>query len=129
MILHEPTESCHREVHVRTPERLPKLIRISREEISKGAKEVYAIEAVGYVGSQSDAIHGSAELQKVFAPRARVRIDGLIMIFAAHAVPCVGTPEGDQSSDVDLRTERFVCAQDGVARGGLKAQITNRFGT
>src|SRR3989442_9616253 len=86
MTLHESAETRHGEIHSRIPERLPKLIRISREEIAERAKEIYAIEAIRYVRPQADAIHSSADLPKVFAPRARVRIAGLIVIFAALAV-------------------------------------------
>ncbi len=95
MILHESAKTRHRKIHVRISERLPKLIRISREEIAERAKEIHAVEAVRYVGTQSDAIHGSADLPEVFAPRARVRIAGLIMVFAALAVSRVGAPEGN----------------------------------
>src|SRR6267143_2598538 len=126
MILHEPAETRHREIHVRPPERLPKLTRISREEISQRAEEIYAVEAVWYIGPQSDAIQCSADLPKVFAPRARIRVARLIMILATFAVPRIGPPEGNQSSD-NLRAERLVCAQDGMACGDLKAQIANGF--
>src|SRR6266478_9619620 len=125
MILHESTETRDRKIHVRTPKRLPKLVRISREEIAERPKEIYAIEAVRHVGSQSDAIHSSTDLPKVFASRARVRIAGLIMIFAALAISRVGTPEGNQSSDVNLGAERFVRAQDGMACGNLETQIAH----
>src|SRR5216683_6554741 len=127
MILHESTKAGHRKIYVRVPEGLPELVRIPREKIRDSAEEIHAVEAVRYVSSQSDAIHSSAGLPKVFAVRAGVRIAGLIVIFAALAVSSVGTPEGDQSSDVNLRTKRFVCAQHGMARGRLKAQIANRF--
>src|SRR5207245_2059240 len=86
MVLHESADTRHREIHVRIPERLSKLVRISREEIAERAKEIYAIEAVRYVGTQFDPIHRSADLPKVFAPRARIRIAGLIMVFATFAV-------------------------------------------
>src|SRR6267143_421872 len=92
MILHEPAETRHREIHVRPPERLPKLTRISREEISQRAEEIYAVEAVWYIGPQSDAIQCSADLPKVFAPRARIRVARLIMILATFAVPCIRPP-------------------------------------
>src|SRR6266446_6789752 len=49
--------------------------------------------------------------------------------YATFAVSRVGTPEGDQSRDVNLRAERFVRPQDGMARGSLKAQIANGFRT
>ncbi len=127
MILHESADTRHREIHVRIPERLPKLISIPREEIAERAKEIYAVEAVRYVGPQSDAIYSSADLPKMFAPRARIRIGRLIMIFAALAVPRIGPPEGDQSSDVNLWAERLIRAQDCMARGGLKPQIANGF--
>src|SRR5207253_7063332 len=127
MILHEHTETCYREIHGRIPERLPKLIGISRKEISERAKKIYAIEAVRYVGPQSDAIYSSADLPKVFAPRARIRVARLIMVLATFAASRIGPPKGDQSSDVNLRAERLIGAQDGMARGGLKAQIANGF--
>src|SRR5258705_195162 len=127
MILHQCTDTRHRKIHVRIPERLPKLIRISREEIAERAKEICAIEAVRYIGSQSDAIYSSADLPKMLAPRARIRIARLIVILPTFAVPRIGPPEGDQSSDVNLRAERLIRAQDRVARGGLKPQIANGF--
>jgi len=89
-------------------------------------EEVYAVGAVRYVGTQSDAIHGSTDLPKVFTPRACVCVAGLIMIFAALAVSRVGPPESNQSSDVNLGAKRFVRAQDGMARGGLEPQIAHR---
>src|SRR6266403_419050 len=125
MILHESTETHHRKIYVRIPERLPKLVRIPREKIRERTEVIYTIEAVQYVGSQADAIHSSAPLPKVFASRASVRVVGLIMIFATVAVACVGPPEDDQSCDVNFRAEWFVRAQDGMSRGGLQAQITN----
>src|SRR5882724_4638446 len=127
MILHESTETRDRKIHVRTPKRLPKLVRISGEKISERPKKIYAIEAVRHVGSQSDAIHSSADLPEMFAPRARVRIARLIMVFPSFAVPRIRSREGDQSSDVNLRAERLIRAQDGMARGGLKAHIANSF--
>src|SRR2546427_7633233 len=127
MILNESTKAGHGKIYVWVAEGLPELVRIPREKIGERAEEIQAVEAVRYVSSQFDAIHSSAGLPKVFAVRAGVRIAGLIVIFAALGVSCVGTPEGDQSRDVNLRTKRFVCAQDGMARGGLKAQIANRF--
>src|SRR5260370_19643566 len=51
VILYESADTRHWKIHVRTPERLPKLIRISREEILEGAKEIYATEGVRYVGT------------------------------------------------------------------------------
>src|SRR5260370_18554896 len=127
MILHEPTKTRHRKIHVRIPKRLAKLIRISREEIVERAKEIHAIESVRYRRPQPDAIHSSADLPKMFSSRASVRIAGLIMIFAAFAVSCIGSPAGEQSSDVNLRAERFIRAQDSMARGSLKPQIANGF--
>jgi len=59
MILHESAKTRHRKIHVRVSERLPKLIRISREEIVERAKEIYAIESVRYVSPQADAISSS----------------------------------------------------------------------
>src|SRR5437660_5446381 len=108
MILHESAKTCHRKIHLRISERLPKLIRISCEEISGRTKEIYALESIRYFSSQPDAIHRSADLPKMFSRRPRMRIAGLIMIFATFAVSHVGTPEGDQSRDVNLRAERFV---------------------
>src|SRR6266851_885333 len=110
MILRESAETRHGKVHSRIPEGLPKLIRISREEVAESAKEIYAIETVRYVGPQSDAIHSFADLPEMFAPRARVRIVGLIMIFATFAVSRIGPPEGDESSDVNLRAEWLIRA-------------------
>jgi len=127
MILHKSAETRHREIHGRIPEGLPKLIRIPREEIPERAKEIYAIEAVRYVGPQSDAIDSSADLPKMFSSRARVRIAGLIMIFAALAVSRIRTAEGNQSSDVNLGAQRLIRAQDRMACGGLKPQIANGF--
>ena len=127
MILNESAETRYRKIHVRIPERLSKLTRISREEIAERAKEIHAIKAVRYVGPQSDAIYSSADLPKMFAPRARIRIGRLIMIFAALALPRLGTPERDHSSDVNLRAERLIRAQNRMARGGLKPQIANGF--
>ena len=127
MILHISAKTRHRKIHVRTPERLPKLIRISRKEISEGAKEIYAIESVRHVGTQPDAIYSSADLPEMFPSRARVGIAGLIVIFAALAILRIRPPERDQSSDVSLRTERLIRAQDCMASGGLKPQIANGF--
>src|SRR5579864_130839 len=104
MILHEPTKAGHGKIYVRVAEGLPELVRIPREKIRDRAELIHAVR---YVSSQSDAIHSSAGLPKVFAVRAGVRIAGLILIFAALAVSCEGTPEGDQSSDVNLRAKRF----------------------
>src|SRR5437016_1623869 len=125
MILHESTETRDRKIHIRTPERLPKLVRISREKISERPKKIYAIEAVRHVGSQSDAIHSSADLPKVFALRARVRIAGLIVIFATFAVSRVGTPEDNQPNYVNLRAKRLVRVQDGMTCGDLEPQIAH----
>jgi hypothetical protein len=47
------------------------------------------------------------------------------MIFAALDVPGVGTPEGNQSSDVNFRAERLISTQYGTPGGGLNAQIAN----
>src|SRR5439155_22724844 len=125
MILYKSTETRDRKIHMRAPESLSKLIRIRCEKIRQRTEEIYAAEPVRYVGPQSDAINCPAHFPKVFALRARVCVIGLIMIFAALAVSCVRTPEGDQSSDINLRTERFVRAQDSVARGGLEAHIAH----
>src|ERR1700687_4050205 len=129
MILHERTKTRDRKIRGRIPERLPKLTRIPREEIAERAKEIYGIEAVRYVGTQSDAIHRSADLPKMFSSRAGVRIASLIVIFATFAVSRIGPPEGEESSDVNFRPEGLIRAQDDVARGSLKAQIANRFRT
>jgi len=64
MILDEAAETRDRKIHVRVPEHLPKLIRIPREEIAERAKEIHAVEAVRYIGTQSDAIHSSATFQR-----------------------------------------------------------------
>src|SRR5260370_16165988 len=127
MILHESAKTCHRKIHVRIPERLAKLTRISREEITERAKEIYAIEAVRYVGVQFDAIHRSADLPKMFSSRARVCIAALIVVLAAFAVSPIGPPEGDQASDFNLRAERLIRTKNGMARGSLKPQIANGF--
>src|SRR6267378_1406795 len=127
MILNESAETRDRKIHVRIPERLSKLIRIPSEEITERAKEIHAVEAVRYVGTQSYAIHSSANLPKMFSSRARVHIAGLIVVFATFAVSRIGPPERDQSSDVNLRTERLIRAQDRMARSGLKPQIANGF--
>src|SRR5260370_14385758 len=110
MILHESAKTCHRKIHVRISERLPKLIRIFREEIAERAKEIYAIEAVRYVGSQSDAIYTSADLPKMLAPRARIRVARLLMILATFAVSRIRQPEDDQSGDVNLGAESRIRA-------------------
>src|ERR1700724_3286415 len=125
MVLHEPAETCHRKINAGTSERLPKLIRVSRKEIFDGIKEIHAIETVRYFGSQSDAIYSSADLPKMFAERARIGVAHLIVILATFAVPCIGPPEDNDPSNVNLRPTRFVCAQDGMARRGLKTQIAN----
>src|SRR5258707_4263345 len=125
MILHECTETRHGKIHTWIAKRLPKLIRVSREEVSKRAKEIYTGEAVRHVGPQANAIHSSAGLPKVFAAGARIRIAGLIMILAPLAGSCIGPPERNQSSDVNLGAESLIRAQDCVTRGGLKAQIAN----
>src|SRR5260370_42595369 len=127
MILHESADTRHRKIPGRIPKRLSKLTRIFREEIAERAKEIYAIEAVRHVGTQFDAIHRSANLPKMFATRARVRIAGLIMVFATLALPRVGTPERDHSSDVNRRAERLIRPQNRMSRGGLKPQIANGF--
>src|SRR5579859_4692945 len=123
MVLHESADTCHGEIHDRIPECLPKLIRIPREEIAERTKEIHAFETIRYVGTEADATHRSADLPKMFSPRARVRIAGLIMVFAAFAVSRIGPPERDQSSNVNLRAGRLIRAQDRTARGGLKPQI------
>ncbi len=127
MILHESAKTRHRKIHVRIPEPLSKLIRIPREKITERAKEIYAIEAVRYVGPQSDAIHRSSDLPKMFSSRPRVRIADLVVIFATFAVPRIGPPKNDQSSDVNRRAERLIRAQDRMARRALKPQIANGF--
>ena len=48
MILHKSADTRHRKIYVRIPERLPKLIRVSREEIAERAKEIHAVEAIRY---------------------------------------------------------------------------------
>src|SRR6266481_3861714 len=121
MILYESADTRHRKIHVRIPERLSKLTRIPREEVAERAKEIYTIEAVRYVGTQSDAIHRSADLPKMFSMRARIHIAGLIEILPTFAVSRIGPPEGNKPSDINLRAERPICAQDRVARCGLKA--------
>src|SRR5207244_4865835 len=98
-----------------------------REETSQGAEEIYAIESGRYVSPQSDAIYSSTELPKVFTSSAGVRVAGLEMIFATFAISRIGPPKGDQAGDINLRAESFVGSQDGVACGGLKPQIANRF--
>ena len=121
MILNESAETRHRKIHVRIPERLSKLTRIPREEITERAKEIHAVEAIRYVGTQSDAIHSSANLPKVFPPRPRIGIAGLIMVFATFAVPRIGPSKGDESSDINLRADGLIRAQDRMAGCGLKA--------
>src|SRR6266446_10972814 len=129
MILHESAKAHHWMIHIRTAERLSKLTGISREEITERAKEIYAIEGVRYIGTQSDAIYSSADLPKMFSSRPRVHIAGLIMIFATCAVSRIGPSEGDDAGDVNLRAERLIRAQDDVSRGSLKAQIADGFRT
>src|SRR5216684_2660890 len=116
MILNESAETRDWKIHVRIPERLSKLIRISREEIAERAKEIHAVEAVRYVGAQSDAIHSSANLPKVFPPCSRIYIADLIMSFATFAVRRIGPPERNHTGDVDLGAERLIRAQDSMAR-------------
>jgi len=83
MILHESAETRYRKIHVRVPERLPKLVGISSDEISDRARKIYGIEAIWYVRPQPDAIHRSAGLPKMFSSCARVCVAGLIMVFRA----------------------------------------------
>src|SRR5258708_17708147 len=71
MVLDESAKTRHRKIHGRIPERLTKLIRSSREEISERAKDIYAITPSPYVGTQSDAIHRSADLPTAVTSRAR----------------------------------------------------------
>src|SRR5713226_2029938 len=125
MILDKRTETRYREIHSGISECLAKLIRIPREKICERAEEVCAAEAVRHAGPQPNAIESPARLPKVFAPRASVRVVALIMIFAALAIPCVRTPEDDQSRNVNFRAGRFVRAEDGAAGGGLEAKIAN----
>ena len=49
MILRESADARHRDIHGRISERLPKLIRISPEEITERTKKIYAIESVRYI--------------------------------------------------------------------------------
>ena len=49
----------------------------------------------------------------------------VLVIFAALAVTRVGPPDRNQSSDANLGPESLIRAQDGMTRGGLKAQIAN----
>src|SRR5260370_13099496 len=112
MILHESAKTCHRKIHVRISERLPKLIRISCEEISERTKEIYALESIRYFSSQPDAIHRSADLLKMFSSRASVCMAGLIMVFSTFAASRIGPPEGDQSSDANLRAQTLIRARD-----------------
>ena len=102
VILHETAETGNREIDVRIAKRLPKLIRISREKICKRTEEIYATKTVRHVGPQPDAIDSAADLPKVFALRARVRVAGLIVIFATFAVSGVRTPEGHETGDVNF---------------------------
>ena len=71
VILHETTETGHREIDVRIAKRLPKLIGISREKLRERAEEIYAAKAIRYVGPQPDAINSAANFPKVLALRAR----------------------------------------------------------
>jgi len=89
MILYESAKTRHRKIHGRIPERLPKLINIARQEIAERSKEIYAVEAVRYVRSQSHAIGRRADLPTMFSSHAGVRIAGLIVVFAAFAVSCI----------------------------------------
>src|SRR5438046_10180578 len=77
MIRNQSAETRHEKIHVRIPERLSKLTRIPREEITERAKEIHAVEAIRYVGTQSDAIHSSANLPKVFPPTSENRYSWL----------------------------------------------------
>src|SRR5258705_270859 len=77
--------------------------------------------------AQPDAIHRAANFPEMFSQRARVRVTRLIVVFAACAVSCVGRPESNYPCDINSGTEAFIRAQHGVARGGLKPKIANRF--
>src|SRR5579864_7643980 len=121
MILNESTKTRDGKIYSRVSESLPELVGIRSQEIGERSKEIYPAEAIRYVGSQSDAIYTSAHFPKVFPMRVGVRITALIMILASLAVPRIGPPKRHESSDVDLRTEELVCAQDCMAPGGLKA--------
>src|SRR5690349_25126208 len=119
--MHDRTDSRDSKIYAGTPESPPKLIGSSCEEISERAKEIQTVQAVRYIASQSDAIYSSADLPKVFALRAGIRIVRLIVIFATFAISSIRPSEGEESSDVNLRAEKLICAQDGMARADLKA--------
>src|SRR5260370_28137434 len=126
MILDKRTETRYREIHSGISECLAKLIRIPREKICERAKEVCAAEAVRYASPQSHAIHSSSYLPQVLASCACVGVVGLIVIFAALAISCVGPPKDDESRNINFRAGRFVRAEDGAAGGGLGAEIAKR---
>src|SRR5215469_3439370 len=126
MVLNKSTETGNWKIHPRSSKGLSKLIGIAREKIRDRTEEIHTPEAVRYIGPQSDSINSSASFPKLFALRAGIRVAALIPIFAAFAVPGVGTPECDQPGHVDLRPEWLVSSQNGATRSGLKPQIAYR---
>jgi len=99
----EAAETRDRKIHGSIPEHLPKLIRIPREEIAERAKEIHAVEAVRYIGTQSDAIPQFRQLSKGVCPSCEIRVVCLIMILATFAVSRVGTGEGTSPAMSNLR--------------------------
>src|SRR5579863_108 len=127
MVLEESTEVRNGKIDAGASERLPKLIGTARKKTLERTKQVDAGKTIRDIGAQPYSVYRPANLPEVFASRAAVRVNALIVIFAALAVPTVSASEGDKAGDINLWPERLIRAQDRAPRGRLESQIADCF--
>ena len=102
VILRESAGSSHGKINARIAKGLAELVGIRGEKIGERAEEIDAAESIGQISAKADTIHGSAEFPEMLARRARVGVNGLILIFAALGVAEVRAPKNCEAGDVDF---------------------------